>query len=327
VNVNITGVSNTAWTPVVINGVQYVYSVFTYAEALAPGAISVPSLMQVFLDSATTNEDAAKFGDTWEILVLSQAGQVSGFENDDPNVPPTVVADAALDAMFGDPAAQSATDSTKTNAQVWFEDIEIPTFKTYEGVTYAITSTNATVTSTGGDTLYRYVISDGMSTVSDVVIGEGITRLDNRSLCKAPTMKTVSLPDSLTYIDESVFQQSGFVEIEIPENVTYIGKQAFGACADLEKIVINAKNVTICNYVARACANLKEVYINSDSVTFESGSMYFTNKESGDASGITFYVKNQAMADTLYSAFSTSSSYGLLIKSLDGITEYYNTLK
>ena len=55
--------------------------------------------------------------------------------------------------------------------------------------------------------------------------------------------------------------------------------------------------------------------------------MYFTNKENADASGITFYVQDQAMADTCYAAFSTSHSYGMLIKSLDGATEYYNTLK
>ena len=54
--------------------------------------------------------------------------------------------------------------------------------------------------------------------------------------------------------------------------------------------------------------------------------MYFTNKENADASDITFYVKDQAIADNCYAAFSTSHSYGMLIKSLDGQTEFYNTL-
>ena len=188
----------------------------------------------------------------------------------------------------------------------------VPTIFSWEGVNYVTEGTKATVNSTSGDTVYRGVLSDGETAATEVVINEGITRLNNRALCKAPTITTVSLPDSLT-------------SIEIPENVTYIGKQAFGACDSLETITIRAKNVTIANYVARACANLKEVYIYSDSVTFESGSMYFTNKENGDASGITFFVKDQAMADAVYSAFSTSHSYGLLIKSLDGATTYYNT--
>ena len=71
VNVNPDGITQTAWTPVDINGVEYVYSVFTYKAALKAGEGSAPSLVQVFLDSKATNEDVAKFGDVWDIRVLS----------------------------------------------------------------------------------------------------------------------------------------------------------------------------------------------------------------------------------------------------------------
>ena len=193
---------------------------------------------------------------------------------------------------------------------------------------YTAGSVEITPVSTEGTTVYRGVVSDGeASGITSVAVADGITRLNNRCFCKSPDLKQVTLPNSLTYIDESVFQQSGITSLTIPENVTYIGKQALGACGSLETLIINAKNVTIANYVARACAKLKDVYFYSDSVTFESGSMYFTSKENGDASGITFYVKTQEIADTLYTAFSTSHSYGLKIVSLDGNTTYYNTLK
>jgi len=258
------------------------------------------------MDHTCGNDDVAKYGETYDILVLSQAVQTEGFTN----------AVEALNAGFG--------EANETNVAAWFGGISIPKVFTWEGVNYLTADDKAEVAPAGGNTVYRGILSDGKTSVTTVEIGEGITRLNNRALCKAPTITTVELPSTLTYIDESAFQQSGIKEITIPENVTYIGKQAFGACGSLEKITINAKNVTIANYVARACANLKEVYINSDSVTFESGSMYFTNKEDADASGITFYVKDQAMADVLYSAFSTSHSYGMLIKSLDGQTEFYN---
>ena len=55
--------------------------------------------------------------------------------------------------------------------------------------------------------------------------------------------------------------------------------------------------------------------------------MFFTNKQSGDASGITFYVKDKAMADNLYNALKTSQGYGLKIVSLDGSSVFYDTLK
>ena len=75
-----------------INGVQYLIYVATYTEVLKPGEVSRPSLLQVFLDPAATNEDCALFGDTWEILTLSQAVQTKGFTD----------AQTALDTAFGD---------------------------------------------------------------------------------------------------------------------------------------------------------------------------------------------------------------------------------
>ena len=109
VNVNDTnGVTTTAWTPVDINGVQYVYSVFTYSNPLAPKAKTPVSLAQVFLDSATTNEDVAAYGDTWEILCLSQAIQSDGFETPD----------AGLNTEFGEP--------TVANVQAWLGDMKAP---------------------------------------------------------------------------------------------------------------------------------------------------------------------------------------------------------
>lgn len=73
------GVTMTGWSEVDINGVQFVYAVFTYTDELAPDAKTPVSLAQVFLDSKATNEYCNAFGDTWEILTLSQAVQSAGF--------------------------------------------------------------------------------------------------------------------------------------------------------------------------------------------------------------------------------------------------------
>lgn len=75
-----------------IGDVQYLIKVATYNQILTPDEISRPSLLQIFLDPAATNEDCALFGDTWEILVVSQAVQADGFTS----------ADSALTEAFGD---------------------------------------------------------------------------------------------------------------------------------------------------------------------------------------------------------------------------------
>lgn len=229
-----------------------------------------------------------------------------------------------VDLFTGYISANNGTvvnNGTVTGSQSW-ENVEYAYTSTPEGTVADIT-TDAT-----DAVVYRGLVSDNViSDLLSVTIGEGVTRLNNRALCKTPTLKEVTLPNSLTYIDAGVFQQSGFKSITIPENVTYIGKTALGACPDLETIIIYAKNVTFANYVGRDSGKLANVYIYSDEVTFEDGSMYFTNKQNGDASNITFYVKNQDIADKLYNSSSASKSYGMKIVSLDGNTTFYNTLK
>lgn len=103
VNVNNTdGVTMTAWTPVDIDGVQYVYSVFTYTKALAPDAETPVSLAQVYLDPLTTQADVAAYNGQWTILCLSQAAQEAGFPD----------AATALNEAFG--------EATATQVAAWF---------------------------------------------------------------------------------------------------------------------------------------------------------------------------------------------------------------
>ena len=76
---------------------------------LAPGKISYPSLLQVYMKPEATNEDVEAIdgngNGTYDILVLSQAVQVEGFD----------AAAAALDTAFGDVDAAMAAE--------WFKDM------------------------------------------------------------------------------------------------------------------------------------------------------------------------------------------------------------
>lgn len=100
--------TSVATTNAVINGTEYVVCEFTYADKLAPKTTSVPSLLQLYLDSKATNEDCAKFGSTWDVLVLSQAVQTEGF----------TTASEALIAGFG--------EFNSTNVATWFSNIAAP---------------------------------------------------------------------------------------------------------------------------------------------------------------------------------------------------------
>lgn len=75
-----------------IDGTRYLIMVATYKPVLEAGTISRPSLLQVVMTHKVTNEDVALIGDTYEILVVSQAVQTDGFTD----------AATALNAAFGE---------------------------------------------------------------------------------------------------------------------------------------------------------------------------------------------------------------------------------
>ncbi len=78
---------------------NYEVWVFTYVDAVAPTKTTKASLKQVWLDPMADNTWYDKLGDgKFEIIALSQAAQVAGFEGN-----PT----AALDAAFGDVTAEN----------------------------------------------------------------------------------------------------------------------------------------------------------------------------------------------------------------------------
>lgn len=62
-----------------IKGVDYTVFSYTYPAVLKAGDTTIPSLKQVYLDKTADNDVVAKYGETYDILVLSQAVQTAGF--------------------------------------------------------------------------------------------------------------------------------------------------------------------------------------------------------------------------------------------------------
>lgn len=88
---------------ITVNGVRYLLMSATYKEILAPGEISRPSLLQVLMTEHCTNEHMELLGDSYEILVVTQAVQAAGFEG----TLEKFAAEVALDAAFGPVSADS----------------------------------------------------------------------------------------------------------------------------------------------------------------------------------------------------------------------------
>ena len=78
-------------TPVTIGESTYFVATATYNNILEPDKLTEISLSQIALDKAATNADVEAFGETYQILVKTQAIQAEGFS----------AADIALEEGFG----------------------------------------------------------------------------------------------------------------------------------------------------------------------------------------------------------------------------------
>jgi len=104
-----------AQTPVQIGEGKYFVAVATYNKALEPDKLTEISLSQIALDSSVTNEEVLGFGDTFQVLVQSQAVQADGF----------IDADTALNEAFGEIIFNAGTE-TEPKPEVNPEDEDFP---------------------------------------------------------------------------------------------------------------------------------------------------------------------------------------------------------
>ncbi|MBQ9945607.1 MAG: leucine-rich repeat protein [Clostridia bacterium] len=93
----------------------------------------------------------------------------------------------------------------------------------------AVTIPNS-VTSIGSCAFYA------CTNLESVTIPEKITELQFRTFDSCASLKSIKLPESLESIDQMVFMGCAISEITVPENVKYIGSNAFSE--SLEKITV-----------------------------------------------------------------------------------------
>ncbi|MBQ9748893.1 MAG: leucine-rich repeat protein [Clostridia bacterium] len=106
--------------------------------------------------------------------------------------------------------------------------------------------------------------SDGYITYADGHCEEipyGIVSIAREACYKNVDMRSVVIPDSVKLIGVSAFAWSGLTDIRIPDSVTYISKEAFSRCYDLQSISLPAAIDYIGTQVFAECKNLQAITI------------------------------------------------------------------
>ena len=104
---------------------------------------------------------------------------------------------------------------------------------------------------------------NGKKSLRSIILPEGITFIDESAFLNSG-LEAITLPESLMEIGQSVFLGTQLKEITIPANVESLGSSAFessdAGTMPLEKVIFNgSKIMDIEPYTFKNCVNLKEI--------------------------------------------------------------------
>ena len=119
---------------------------------------------------------------------------------------------------------------------------------------------------------------NGKKSLRSIILPEGITFIDKSAFSNSG-LKAITLPESLEGIGQSVFLGTQLKEITIPANVVGLGTSAFegsdAGTMPLEKVIFKGSKIMgIEPYTFKNCVNLKEITLPESLTIIEYGAFF-----------------------------------------------------
>ncbi|MBR5806848.1 MAG: leucine-rich repeat protein [Oscillospiraceae bacterium] len=152
---------------------------------------------------------------------------------------------------------------------------EYPITGTYrEDMVWSLDADGTMTISKTGAVAGDYLYADYADKATKLVIGEGITAIEDRQFCMNSNLKEVVLSEGVTHIGEWAFEWCNNIETFImSDTVVSIGNYAFWECESLSTLVLSKNLQSIGDCAFDYCMSLTEVVI-PDSVTEMVGAVF-----------------------------------------------------
>lgn len=103
---------------------------------------------------------------------------------------------------------------------------------------------------------------DEMSTITSIVIEDGVEGIGNNAFITCSNVTSVSLPDSVTTIGAQAFRACrGLTTITLPKDLATVPTYGFYGCNKLTEVILPENLVTIGTYAFSGCSNLSQITI------------------------------------------------------------------
>ena len=103
---------------------------------------------------------------------------------------------------------------------------------------------------------------DSIEEIQEIVIGEGITEVEDSSFADYDNLQTLTLPEGLAAIGKSAFSNCEKLgNIDFPDSITMIDSRAFWGCTSLTEISFPASLGTLGGAAFHNCTNITYVWV------------------------------------------------------------------
>lgn len=121
----------------------------------------------------------------------------------------------------------------------------------------------------------KYKGAGGTVEIPATLGGYPVTGIQMQAFIKCTSLKSVSMPESMTWIGDSAFAGcTGLEQVEISPNLTTIGPNSFYSCNGLTSVVVPDKVTSIETLAFFGCLNLESITIPASVTTLASSFVY-----------------------------------------------------
>lgn len=148
--------------------------------------------------------------------------------------------------------------------------------------------------------------------VTDLVIPDGFTAIDNCVFANCKSLRSLTISESVTSICAGAFECcTGLTSVTIPDSVTTIGSSAFNDCVRLSSITIPDSVTRIGSSAFGFCDNLKKVYCKAAIPPTLGSQVFYTSYNSVPY----IYVPNESVSK--YRSATNWKDYSYYIRGYD----------